>query len=47
MFDIERSTDDTICLHGDTLGAADLARKLRETLEEAGVTVVPMGTFCD
>lgn len=38
---------DTICLHGDTLGAADLARKLRETLEEAGVTVVPMGTFCD
>ena len=37
---------DTICLHGDTLGAADLARELRERLEEAGVTVVPMGTFC-
>jgi 5-oxoprolinase (ATP-hydrolysing) subunit A len=37
---------DTICLHGDTPGAADMARTLRQRLEAAGVTVVPMGTFC-
>lgn len=37
---------DTICLHGDTPGAPQLARTLRQGLEAAGVTVVPMGTFC-
>ncbi len=37
---------DTICLHGDTPGAADMARALRQRLESIGVTVVPMGTFC-
>jgi 5-oxoprolinase (ATP-hydrolysing) subunit A len=31
---------DTLCLHGDTPGAADLARKIREALAEAGVEVV-------
>ena len=36
---------DTICLHGDTLGAVVLARTLRQSLEAAGVAVVPMGTF--
>ena len=36
---------DTICLHGDTPGAASLAQTLRQKLEAAGVTVVPMGTF--
>jgi UPF0271 protein len=30
---------DTICLHGDTPGAVDLARALREALRTAGVTV--------
>ncbi len=30
---------DTICLHGDTKGAADLARSIRKGLEEAGITV--------
>lgn len=30
---------DTICLHGDTPGAADLARAVRAGLEAAGVTV--------
>ncbi|TET50611.1 MAG: LamB/YcsF family protein [Dehalococcoidia bacterium] len=37
---------DTICLHSDTPGAADLAQALRQRLEAAGVLVVPMGTFC-
>ena len=30
---------DTICVHGDTPGAADLARRLRRGLEGAGVAV--------
>ena len=36
---------DTICLHGDTPGAVELARKLRERMEAAGVEVVPMSNF--
>lgn len=35
---------DTLCLHGDTPGAADLARKIRAALEAAGVTVQPLTT---
>ncbi len=38
---------DTICLHGDTPGAADLARTVRQRLQAAGVTIVPMGSFCE
>jgi UPF0271 protein len=34
---------DTICLHGDTEGAVELARNLREGIEAAGVKVLPMG----
>jgi len=34
---------DTICLHGDTPGAADLARAVRQGLEEAGVQVRGLG----
>ena len=34
---------DTICLHGDTPGSADLARAVRSALEAAGVTVVALG----
>jgi UPF0271 protein len=30
---------DTICLHGDTPGAADLARDVRHGLEQAGITI--------
>ena len=33
---------DTICLHGDTPGAARLARALREGLAAAGVSIQPM-----
>jgi len=39
-------TGDTICLHGDTPGAVKLAQTLRRRLESAGVTIVPMETFC-
>jgi UPF0271 protein len=34
---------DTICLHGDTQGADDLAAKLRAGLEAAGVEVRAIG----
>lgn len=33
---------DTICVHGDTLGAADLTARLRAAFEAAGVDVAPM-----
>ncbi|HZU13444.1 MAG TPA: 5-oxoprolinase subunit PxpA [Chloroflexota bacterium] len=33
---------DTICVHGDTPGAAQLARALREGLEAAGIIVRPL-----
>jgi UPF0271 protein len=36
---------DTVCLHGDTPGAPQIARAVRQRLEAAGVQVVPMGTF--
>jgi UPF0271 protein len=35
-------TVDTLCVHGDTPGAAELARQLREGLERRGVRVAPM-----
>jgi UPF0271 protein len=34
----------TICLHGDTPGAAAIARAVREALEQAGVTIVALGS---
>ena len=34
---------DTLCIHGDTPGAADLARQVRASLEAEGVTVAPPG----
>jgi UPF0271 protein len=34
---------DTICLHGDTPGAAAMAVAVRRALERAGVTVAPLG----
>lgn len=36
---------DTICVHGDTPGAADLARKVRGGLEAAGIRVAPVKTL--
>lgn len=34
---------DTVCFHGDTPGAVRLVRHVRERLEEAGVTLSPLG----
>ncbi len=34
---------DTICVHGDTPGAASLAKHLRAALSDAGIDVAPMG----
>jgi UPF0271 protein len=34
---------DTICVHGDTPGAADLVARIRRTLEASGVEVTPVG----
>jgi len=36
---------DTICLHGDTPGAAEIAKAVREALVKAGVQVRPLGEF--
>jgi len=36
---------DTVCLHGDTPGAAAIARRVRERLEDAGITPRAMGEF--
>jgi UPF0271 protein len=36
------ATVDTICLHGDTPGAAALAAAVREALSRAGVTVAAL-----
>jgi UPF0271 protein len=35
---------DTICLHGDTPGAAELARQMRAALASAGLTVTSLAT---
>jgi UPF0271 protein len=36
---------DTICLHGDTPGAALIARRVRERLDASGTQVRPLGEF--
>ncbi len=36
---------DTICVHGDTPGAVQLARTIRRKLQEAAISVIPMGKF--
>ncbi len=33
----------TLCLHGDTPGAVELARRIRDHLEAHGVTIAPFG----
>jgi UPF0271 protein len=33
---------DTLCLHGDTPGAAAIARSVRDALEKAGVAILPL-----
>ena len=34
---------DTVCVHGDTPGAVAMARRVRDRLAAAGVTIRPMG----
>ena len=34
---------DSLCLHGDTPGAVEMARALKEGLESSGVEIVPVG----
>ncbi len=34
---------DTLCVHGDTPGAPDLVRRLRQGLEQQGIDVRPLG----
>lgn len=36
---------DTVCVHGDTPGAVQMARAVRTRLEEAGVTLRPMAEW--
>lgn len=36
---------DTICVHGDTPTAVEIAKTIRRELEAAGIEVVPMGRF--
>jgi UPF0271 protein len=35
---------DTVCIHGDTRGAVEIAQGLREALKQAGITVAPFKT---
>jgi len=36
---------DTICVHGDTPGAPELTRRIRDALQAAGATVSPIGAW--
>jgi UPF0271 protein len=36
---------DTICVHGDTPGAPELARRIKDALTAAGATVAPIGEW--
>jgi UPF0271 protein len=36
-----RVTADSLCVHGDTAGAVDMARTIRSTLNAAGIAVAP------
>ena len=37
-----KSSARSICLHGDTPGAVDLAREIRDALESEGITIAPV-----
>lgn len=38
---------DTVLVHGDTAGAVDLAREIREGLESAGVEIAPLADWLE
>jgi len=35
---------DTVCIHGDTPGAVDIARQVRAELERSGIKVAPFSS---
>jgi 5-oxoprolinase (ATP-hydrolysing) subunit A len=37
---------ETVCIHGDTDGAVDIARGVRQALNDAGIGVAPFKTAC-
>jgi UPF0271 protein len=42
LFDIK---GDSICVHGDTTGAVEIIKRVREKLQEAGVEIAPVGKW--
>jgi UPF0271 protein len=36
---------ESICVHGDTAGAVELARRVREALDASGVSLKPFATL--
>jgi UPF0271 protein len=36
---------ETLCVHGDTPGAVNLVKRIRQTLTDAGVQVLPLSKF--
>jgi UPF0271 protein len=36
---------ESICFHSDTLGALDIARKMRQTLLANGIRIAPISTI--
>ncbi len=38
-------TADSLCLHGDTPGAVEMAKALKQALESAGVQIAPLGSI--
>ena len=38
---------ETVCVHGDNPQALALVRKIRETLQNAGIAIQPVGTFLE
>ena len=42
-----KMTADTVCVHGDNPSALSLIRKIRETLQTAGVEIAPPETFLE
>ncbi|HEY5420433.1 MAG TPA: LamB/YcsF family protein [Marmoricola sp.] len=39
-----RLTAGSICVHGDTAGAVGIARRVRDALADAGITLTPFVT---
>jgi lactam utilization protein B len=42
LFDIK---GDSICVHGDTTGAVEIIKRIREKLQDAGVEIAPVSKW--